>query len=230
MSAISEALLRAVFDGLQEAIFVVDAQTHRILFANACAGRLAGQSPSALAGIPIEHLAATPEDQVFWRQEATVVAQGIHSLSSLRRMDGSLVPIERRVSPCALHAPGAALLVTMLDRSAQQDSERELESMVSQLQATLDSAADGMMVCGLDGRVRAFNQRLAQIWQMPQSLLLQRNDAAVYTFMSACVLEPTGYMEQLRARHRPGCGWQHRFLTAVPMPSLLRTTRTTCCA
>ena len=199
MSAISEALLRAVFDGLQEAIFVVDAQTHRILFANACAGRLAGQSPSALAGIPIEHLAATPEDQVFWRQEATVVAQGIHSLSSLRRMDGSLVPIERRVSPCALHAPGAALLVTMLDRSAQQDSERELESMVSQLQATLDSAADGMMVCGLDGRVRAFNQRLAQIWQMPQSLLLQRNDAAVYTFMSACVLEPTGYLEQLRA-------------------------------
>ena len=125
--AVTEALLKAVFDGLQEAVFVVDARTHRILFANACAGRLAGQLPRDLMGVPIEHLTATPEDQIFWRQEAKVVAQGIHSLSSLRRMDGTLVPIERRVTPCALHAPGEALLVTMLDRRAQQASERELE-------------------------------------------------------------------------------------------------------
>ena len=59
MSAISEALLRAVFDGLQEAICVVDAHTHRILFANACAGRLAGQLPRDLTGVPIEHLTAS---------------------------------------------------------------------------------------------------------------------------------------------------------------------------
>lgn len=199
MSAISEALLKAVFDGLQEAVCVVDAHTHRILFANVCAGHLAGLSPDDLTGMPIGQLAATPEDHVFWQQEPAMVANGIHSLSSLRRADGTLLPIERRVSPCALHAPGAALLVTMLDRSAQQASERELESMVSQLQATLDSAADGMMVCGLDGSVRAFNQRLAQIWRMPQSLLAQRNDAVVHAFMSACALDPAGYLDQLRA-------------------------------
>lgn len=199
MSDISEVFLKAAFDGLQEAVCVVDAHTHRILFANACAGRLAGQLPGDLTGIPIEHLTATPEDQIFWGQEATLVAQGIHSMSSLRHMNGTLVPIERRVSPCTLHAPGDALLVTMLDRSAQQDSERQLESMVSQLQATLDSAADGMMVCGLDGSIRAFNQRLAQIWQMPQSLLVQGNDAAVHTFMGTCVLDPAGYGAQLHA-------------------------------
>ena len=199
MSATSEALLKAVFDGLQEAVCVVDAHTHRILFANICAGHLAGCSPDDLMGMPIEQLAATTEDHFFWRQEPAMVANGIHSLSSLRRADGTLLPIERRVSPCALHAPGAALLVTMLDRSAQQDSERELESMVSQLQATLDSAADGMMVCGLDGSVRAFNQRLAQIWQMPQSLLAQRNDAVLQAFMSACAHDPAGYLDQLRA-------------------------------
>ena len=197
--AVTEALLKAVFDGLQEAVFVVDARTHRILFANACAGRLAGQLPCDLTGVPINHLTATPEDQIFWGQDALVVAQGIHSLSSLRRKNGTLVPIERRVSPCALHASGVALLVTMLDRSAQQHSERQLESMVSQLQATLDSAADGMMVCGLDGSVRAFNQHLAQIWQIPQSLLVHSNDAAVHTFMATCVLDPANYLAQLRA-------------------------------
>lgn len=199
MSRCSDALLHTVFDGLQEAVCLVDAHTHCIFFANACAGRLAGQPPAALHGTPIVQWMATPEDQVFWGQSASAVAQGIHSYSSVRRSDGTLVPVERRVVPCALHAQGEALLVTWLDRSAQQHSERELESMVSQLQATLDSAADGMMVCGLDGSVQAFNQRLAHIWHMPQSLLLQRNDAAVHAFMAACVLDPVPYQEQLQA-------------------------------
>ena len=50
-------------------------------------------------------------------------------------------------------------------------SERELETLLSELRATLDSAADGMLVCGMDGRVRAFNQRLATLWSMPRELL-----------------------------------------------------------
>jgi len=199
VKALPNALLSAALDGLQEAVCLVDARTHCIFFANACAGRLAGLAPAALLGVPITQLMATPEDHVFWGQNASVVAQGIHSYSSVRHSDGSLVPVERRVTPYALYEPGEALLVTLLDRSAQQESERELESTVSQLQATLDSAADGMMVCGLDGSVQAFNQRLAQSWHMPPSLLVQRNDAAVHAFMAACVLEPALYQAQLHA-------------------------------
>ncbi len=51
-------------------------------------------------------------------------------------------------------------LLRYFDLDLEQASERELESMVSQLQATLDSAADGMMVCGLDGSVRAGSRSL----------------------------------------------------------------------
>ena len=194
-----QKLWQEAFDGLQEAVWVVDAHLHSILFANLSAERLVGMPRSACVGLPVLQFAATPEDQSFWNEATDVLAQGIHSFSSLLRADGVLVPVERRVCAFSMLEPGAALLVTMLDCSAQRATERALESMLSQLRATLDSAADGMLVCGLDGSVRAFNQRLAHIWGMPQSLLLQRSDTAVHAFMAASVADQTSYLERLNA-------------------------------
>lgn len=178
---------------------MVDAHSKTILFANLSAARLAQLPRSAFVGMSVLQLAATPEDQVFWSDSPDALAQGIHSFSSVLRADGTLVSVERRVAPFALLEPGAALLVTMLDCSAQQSTERALESLLAQLRATLDSAADGMLVCALDGSVRAFNQRLAHIWNMPQELLVQRNDSAVHAFMAAGVADPQLYGEQLLA-------------------------------
>ena len=194
-----ERVWRAAFDALQEAIWVIDAQTCHILFANLSAARMVGLERADFVGLPVLQWAVTPEDQVFWSDTPEALAQGIHSFSSVLRADGALVPVERRVVPFELLEPGAALLVTMLDCSAQQSTERALESLLSQLRATLDSAADGMLVCGLDGSVRAFNQRLAHIWNMPQELLVQRNDDAVHAFMAAGVVDLRRYQDRLSA-------------------------------
>ena len=194
-----ERVWRAAFDALQEAVWVIDAQTCHILFANLSAARMVGLERADFVGLPVLQWAVTPEDQVFWSDTPEALAQGIHSFSSVLRADGALVPVERRVVPFELLEPGAALLVTMLDCSAQQSTERALESLLSQLRATLDSAADGMLVCGLDGSVRAFNQRLAHIWNMPQELLVQRNDDAVHAFMAAGVVDLHRYQDRLSA-------------------------------
>ncbi|WP_371736308.1 EAL domain-containing protein [Acidovorax sp. SRB_14] len=199
-----DALWQSAFDGLQEAVWVVDVPSRTLLFANLSAARLVGMPRGDLKGISVMRLAATPEDQCFWAEPSHVLAQGIHSFSSLLRADGALVSVERKVGAFAMLEPGAALLMTMRDCSAQQATERELESLLSQLRATLDSAADGMLVCDLAGGVRAFNQRLACIWGMPQSLLMQRNDAAVHAFMAEGVLDPSVYLERLSAiAHAP---------------------------
>ena len=91
------------------------------------------------------------------------------------------------------------LLVSMVDCSARQAVERDLETLLAELRATLDSAADGMLVCGLHGEVRAFNQRLVQIWGMPQDLLLQRDDDQVHAFLASRVRHPTVYRARLEA-------------------------------
>jgi diguanylate cyclase (GGDEF)-like protein/PAS domain S-box-containing protein len=197
MTPEQEVVWRAAFDDLQEAVWVVDAHTRNILFANLSAAHIVGLPRTAFAETPVLQWAVTPEDQVFWSDTKEALAQGIHSFSSVLRADGVLVPVERRVTQFALLGPGAALLVTMLDCSTQQNTEKALESLLSQLRATLDSAADGMLVCGLDDSVRAFNQRLAHIWNMPQELLVQRNDNAVHAFMAAGVADLATYLQRL---------------------------------
>ncbi|RYF52937.1 MAG: PAS domain-containing protein, partial [Comamonadaceae bacterium] len=187
-------------DGLQEAVWLVDEASLLIVHANAAAERLSGSPARAMVGASVLSLACTPQDLAFWGEPAQVVADGIHSHTCLLRADGVLVSVDRQVTRAPWGGEGATVfMVTMLDRSAQEATERELETLLSELRATLDSAADGMLVCDLEGRVRAFNQRLAQLWSIPRELLIARDDAAVYAHMAGQVQDAAVYADRLAA-------------------------------
>lgn len=158
----------AVWQGLDLAAWLVNPQTLQVICANEAAARLVGRDIGDMQGMPVQELAATPEDLVFWSQSAQEIAAGIHSHTTVRnqRRD-ALVLVDRRVRcvPAVAGAPESpqVLLLTMSDRTEQEASRRELEALLAELRATLDSAADGVLTCDLHGKVRAFNQRLAQI-------------------------------------------------------------------
>ncbi len=188
---------QAIWDGLALAAWLVDAKSLQILQANEAASLLVGRRVADMEGMPILELAATPEDQIFWGQPTTDIAAGIHSHTWVRNMRSqALVPVDRRV--LAIHAganAGAAqcLLLTMQDRSEHEASRLELEALLSELRATLDSAVDGVLTCNLNGQMRAFNHRLVEIWQLPHEMLLQRDDAAIWTHIESLVLDSEVY-------------------------------------
>lgn len=187
-------------DGLLEAVWLVDEATLLIIHANERAARLMGRRLADMEGSHVLALAATPQDVAFWSEPAQVAADGIQSFTSVLNAAGTLVPVERRVARVSVPGHDApVLMVTMLDRSQQDATERELETLLTELRATLDSAADGMLVCGLDGNVRAFNQRLAQLWNLPRETLVERNDAAVFSHMAGEVADPDQHAERLAA-------------------------------
>ncbi len=187
-------------DALQEAVWLVDETSLLIIHANAAAQQLVGLSATGMVGTSVMRLASTPQDAAFWGESAQVVADGIHSHTSLLRADGTLVPVNRQVTRVpAVGGVGTVFMLTMLDRSAQESTERELEVLLSELRATLDSAADGMLLCSLDGRLRAFNQRFAHYWNIPRELLVRRDDGAVYAHMKAQVDDARAYSERLAA-------------------------------
>lgn len=194
-----QELLQAAFDHLQEGVWLVDVHRRSILFSNAVAAALVGLPAAELVGEPVGRFAATPEDLCFWTESTDALWRGIDSQSQLLRADGALIPVGRRVSPCPAHLHERALLVTMSDRSAQQAVERELETLLSELRATLDSAADGMLVSSLQGQVRAFNQRLVQLWGIPQAQLVQRDDKALLETMCSQTRAPQAFRAHLAA-------------------------------
>jgi PAS domain S-box/diguanylate cyclase (GGDEF) domain len=184
-------------DSLQEAVWLVDAKSLCIVQSNEAAARLLGLSCDAMQGMSVLRLAVTPEDQAFWGGTTEEIARGIDSYTHVLRGDGAWVAVARRVAALQALDGSGYFVLSMLDRTAQENTERELEALLAELRATLDSAAEGILVCDLQGRIRAFNRRMAQIWGIPERLLVERDDQAVYAHMAAQVIDKKAYKRRL---------------------------------
>ena len=189
---------------LGEPAWLVCASRGTVLAANAEAGRLLGQPASTLPGQPAELLLATPEDLAYWA-DLRAGGQALPLVSDTVLLDGAglLRHVTRHIQPlpAAPARPGTPalppLLVRLQDRSAQQREQQSRDLLVSELAATLESTADGILVTDLAGRISGFNRRFAQIWGLPETLLNQRQDAAIFDWMGRNVLDPARYQQAL---------------------------------
>lgn len=188
----------ALIEGFLDAVWLVDGDTLRITAANAAAGALFGIEPAALHARTAAELSATPEDLAFWEGVDHGWQDAIVSESLVRRFNGTVVPVTRRVS--RVESDGRAVYVVVFqDRSAHQATQDELEHRLSELRATLESTADGILVTDLAGAIRGFNRRFAALWNLSEDLLTQRDDAAVQAWMRSSVVDVTDYDRRLAA-------------------------------
>ncbi len=104
-------------------------------------------------------------------------------------------------APHAAAVDGAAAyyLVTVDDRTETRRQQQANDTLVAELQATLESTADGILVTDLAGRISGFNRRFAQLWGIPQALLLQNHDASVYDWMRRSVVDGQAYQRRVDA-------------------------------
>jgi diguanylate cyclase (GGDEF)-like protein len=204
-----------LLEGLPHAAWLVALVDCRVVAVNAAAATLLRRSTSSLLGLPAQSLAASPEDLAWWQQAQQGVAAPLHSdtlvvllapeaLPAAASMPASMptlyvsrsIGLIRDTMGTASHA-----LVMLVDRAAEQRTHEERELLLAELQATLEATADGILVTDLHGRVRAFNQRFADIWCMPKALLQERDDVAVQAWMAGA-LQPTdamAYAERVQA-------------------------------
>ena len=191
------SILGPLIDGLLEAVWIVDPISLRILAANAAAGELLGADPKSLVGRPVRELTATPEDMFFWEDVASGLADSIRSETLMRRSDGTTVPVERRVSRAWTEQGRAVYAVGLRDRSEQQRAEDELEKLVAELRATLESMTDGILVADMEGSIRGYNAQFSRIWRLPEELLVQRDDAALQRRLAEMVVDAGQYRRRL---------------------------------
>lgn len=193
------APLRSLIEGLLNAVVLVDAASLSVMAVNAPAAALLGVDVLTLRGQPVIDLAATPEDLAFWQQAALGVREGLDSQTWLRRADGALVAVRRRITHLRLTGEKSVFMIVIHDRSAELQAETALADQVSQLTATLESTHDGILVTDLTGRVRNFNRRFAELWDVPESLLAQPDGSLVQKWMLQRVSEPVLYSRRLSA-------------------------------
>ncbi len=205
LATVPEAPLRPcarLIEGLPHAAWVVELAARRVVAVNAAAAALLGRSEGELVGAPAHALAASPEDLAWWDEAAVGQPTPLHSNTVLGTPDGRLLHVSRSIRAVSLHAGahGAVThaLVVLVDRSAEHESEQQRESLLAELQATLEATADGILVTDLGGRVRAFNRRFAQLWSMPLELLQQHDDAGVQAWMMRSLPDPAACQQRLQ--------------------------------
>ena len=200
----------SLMEGLLDPVWLVDASSLRIVAANTAAGTLLGTDAWSLHGRPAADLSATAEDIVFWGEVAAHLTDAILSDTVVRRFDGAIVPVTRRVSRLG---SDDMLVVTLRDLSRQRATDDELETRLAELRATLESSADGILVTDLGGTIRNFNRRFAAMWSLPEDLLTQRDDKAVQDWMRRSVVSHGGDGDDYARR-----------LNAIMDAALLQTT------
>ncbi|MDR7305354.1 EAL domain-containing protein [Rhodoferax saidenbachensis] len=188
----------SLLEGMLEAVWLVDPKSLRILAVNQTAASLVGLPPTSMVGLPAIDLTATPEDMFFWEDVAAGLTHSIHSNTLLRGADGDAIPVERKVSRVWLQDDEPVFVVGLRDMRSQKYAEDELENRLAELRATLESTGDGILVTDLQGQVRNYNRRFAELWRLPVALQEAADQPALASHM-AKMLQDGGIAHPLQA-------------------------------
>ncbi|HEY1092053.1 MAG TPA: EAL domain-containing protein [Burkholderiaceae bacterium] len=187
-----------LLDGLLEAVWLVETKSLHIVAANAAAAQLLGVSVESLIGRSVESLSCSPEDMMFWAEAASGSRVPLCSDTLVRHASGKTLWVTRRATSVTVGGE-TMWMVALLDRSAERAQQEERETLVAELRATLESTADAILVTDLAGRMRAFNQRFAAMWGIPEDLLRDKDDEAVRAWMRRSVQDGAAYQQRVTA-------------------------------
>ncbi len=84
------------------------------------------------------------------------------------------------------------------DITNRKKAEQALQSSLSLLQATLESTADGILVVNLQGEVVKWNQKYCALWNVPESVLMERNDKKVLQHVAQWIKDPEVFLARVR--------------------------------
>lgn len=82
-----------------------------------------------------------------------------------------------------------------LDR---KESNKELEESLSLLRATLDSTADGILVVDDKGKMISFNQKFINMWGIPESIIISKDDNQALDYVLDQLIDPQGFLAKVR--------------------------------
>ena len=88
-----------------------------------------------------------------------------------------------------------------LDITRQKRSERELQKSYSLLRATLDSAAEGILVVDERGKISNFNASFVHMWRVPEEIAATRDEDRLLAFLLDSVEDSGDFAKKVMGLH-----------------------------
>ncbi|SBT09065.1 PAS/PAC sensor signal transduction histidine kinase [Candidatus Accumulibacter aalborgensis] len=171
----------------------------RILVANRVVEQTLGYASEELAAMTITDIESSLQDVFYWEEVRNGQYQDIDGQEGLYLCaDGSLLTVTKSVRMLDHHGT-PLLLVQARDIQHERKVEDALEQTLSQLRATLESTGNGILVIDWQGRIASMNRLFSSMWEIPEDLLLDRDDSAILEFMVQQVVEDDACRTRLQA-------------------------------
>ena len=93
-----------------------------------------------------------------------------------------------------------SMLERSLDLSSHEllEANKDLKSILSLLNATIESTTDGILVVDLLGKIVSFNMKFVDMWNMPQHILDSRDDEKAINFVLDQLKDPEEFIKKVK--------------------------------
>ncbi len=177
-------------DCLGDILLVVEAATLRVVFANTRARAALGDGQGDLAGRDIRDLETELVDQAYWDEAAAGQFTATQRVETCYwREDGAMLNVEKSTYLRPWEGRDY-IVVHSREVTERHEVEEELARSASQLRAALESTADGILVVSPEGGIVNLNHQFTRLWRIPEGLVAERDDAAVFTALQASLARP----------------------------------------
>lgn len=181
----SEQRLRAILDASRDGIVIED--DAQVSYTNDSYAELLGyDQPEELVGKNISEL-LPPDEAKRLAEFGRRLSRGeeVPSVYEFkgRRKNGTLVELEGAVSTSVIG--GKKFIMTAIrDITERKQAENLLQKNLSLLTSMFEATADGILVVSKNNKVKTFNKKFAEMWSIPEDLVLEKNTAQILAFVS----------------------------------------------
>jgi len=197
----SEGRFRKIFEDSPVGM-VMTGKDMGILRANDAFCNLLGHTESELHGMTFRDF--THPDHISGDELAMLklVAREIpvyHTEKRYFKNNGSIIWGSTTVSLIQNNAGEVQFFLGMVeDITSRRIAEAELEKSFSLQNATLESTADGILVVDKNGKIVQYNQKFAEMWRIPESVLRLMEDEAALQFVIDQLKYPGDFIDKVK--------------------------------
>jgi PAS domain S-box-containing protein len=229
--SIPDGLMRNIIDQSRDAILVVAADDLMLLDVNLVACQMLGYLREDLVGKALASVECSLLDVFFWSDLALEPVFDIDRVAATEwmRQDGVAFHVEKRVSSFTENGKNYWIIYAE-DLTRRRQTEQQQVQLVSQLQSSLESTAEGILALDLQGQVVYLNRRFALMWAIPDDVLVARRESDMLSHITSCLQDANDFGQSLqRMKLEPHLETEEtlalndgRYLICVSKPEFLR--------
>ncbi len=182
-------LERLMLDHSPHMMLLVEPRDLRIVMANLAAQQTLGYSEQELLAMTITGIESSLPDVFYWEDVSNGHYLDIEAQEGLYQCAGDAMLAVTKTIRVIRHDGAPLLLVQAREIQNERKVEDALAHTLSQLRATLESTGNGILVIDWQGKIASMNRLFSKMWDIPDALLLEHDDAAILAFIAAHVLE-----------------------------------------